>query len=239
MKQCVLGLIMIFLILVKSVLGYAQDTLVFSAVAGTRPVKIVGEVLRRAYQKIGIRVELLELPGKRGLMYSQAGNTDGDAFRTREIEKEYTNLKRIDVVVSTDEMYLFVKRGNEFPVKGWESISKEIIVGYQRGVQFAEKNTLKYDINTQPGDSSSQLFQMLAAGRVDAIIVGSEAGCNVIKEHDFQEIVRLDPPIHTSVLYHYLHKKHDHLVPKITAVLKEMEASGELLMIQENAELLQ
>lgn len=237
MKQRLLGIIMIMVLMFKSALVFTQDTLIFSAVAGTRPAKIVGEVLRRAYQKIGIRIEVLELPGLRGLMYSQEGNTDGDAFRTQGIEKEYTNLKRIDVVVSVDEMYLFVKRGNEFPVKGWESISKDIIVGYQRGVMFAEKNTAKYEIRTQPVGSSVQLFQMLAVGRVDAIIAGSDMGLRFIKEHDLQETVRLSPPIHTSVLYHYLHKKHAHLVPKITAVLKEMESSGELQVIQENAEL--
>ncbi len=96
-------------------------------------------------------------------MYSEAGIKDGEAFRTRRIEKDYYNLQRIDVAVSVDKMYLFVKRGNE------------------------------------------------------------------------QEIVRLPPPIQTSVLYHYLHKQHAHLVPKITAVLKKMEASGELQMIQERS----
>ncbi len=239
MKQRVLGAIMLLLLLFKTVFVYAQDTLVFSAVEGTRPAKIVGEVLRRAYQKIGIQIELLELPGKRGLMSSEAGIPDGVAFRTREIEKKYINLKRIDVAVSIDEMYLFVRRGNEFPIKGWENISKEIIVGYQRGVKFAEKNTAKYEINTQPVGSPDQLFQMLATERVGAIIAGSAMGFKINKEHDLQEIVRLVPPIQTSELYHYLHKKHAHLVPKITAVLKGMEASGELLMIQGNAEYIQ
>lgn len=234
MKQHMLRIILISLLMFKSVLVYGQDTLVFSAVEGTRPAKIVGEVLRRAYQKIGITIEVLELPGKRGLIYSQDGNTDGDAFRTRGIEKEYNNLKRINVAVSVDEMYLFVKRGNEFPVNGWESVSKDIIVGYQSGVQFAEKDTAKYELKTQPVRNSEQLFQMLALGRVDAIIAGSAMGLRFIKEHDSQEIVRLAPPIHTSVLYHYLHKKHTDLVPKITAVLKEMETSGELQMIQED-----
>lgn len=96
-------------------------------------------------------------------MYSEAGITDGKAFRTRPIEKNYNNLQRIDMTVSVDKMYLFVKRGNE------------------------------------------------------------------------QEIVKLTPQIHNSVLYHYLHKKHAHLVPKITAVLNKMEASGELQMIQERS----
>ena len=178
MKQRLLGLILILIFIFKSVLVYAQEALFFSAVEGTRPTKIVGEILRRAYQEIGIQIEILELPGKRGLMYSQAGITDGEAFRTRRIEKNHNNLKRINVAVSVDEMYLFVKRGNEFPVKGWESVSKDIIVGYQRGVKFAEKDTAKYEIKTQPVRNPDQLFQILVLGRVEAIIAGKQVARN-------------------------------------------------------------
>lgn len=240
MKQRLFGIIMILALMYQPVLVAAQGTLVFSAVEETHPAKTVGEILRRAYQRIGIQIEILELPGKRGLIYSNGGETDGEVCRTEGIGAEYTNLRRIDVAVRVDEMYLFVKRGNEFSVEGWESISKDIIIGYQRGVNFIETNTAKYGIKTWPANNSEQLFKMLAAGgRVGAIIDGFTMGSRIIKEHGLQEIVRLNSPIHTSVLYHYLHKKHAHLVPQITAVLKEMEVSGELQEISQNAELSQ
>lgn len=227
MKQYMLAIITTFIITFISTLVYAQEILVFSAIEQTRPVKAVGEVLRRAYQKIGIKIEILELPGVRGLKYSHEGQTDGEAFRTRGIETEYTDLIRIDVAVSADEMFLFVKQGKEFEVDGWESLPKEGLVGYQRGVKFVELNAAKYSIKTYHVDSTEQLFKMLDFGRVDAVISGSEMGAKNIRTLNLQNIIRLTPPIHTSVLYHYLHKKHAHLVPQITAVLQEMKASGE------------
>lgn len=241
MKQYVLGIITILIFTFLSALVYAQESLVFSAIEQTRPVKTVGEVLRRAYQKIGIRIEILELPGIRALKYSDGGETDGEVCRKQGIEKEYTNLIPIDVAVTADEMFLFVKRGNEFEfeVDGWESIPKGTVIGYQRGVKFVEKNTMKYSIEAHDVRSADQLFTMLDLGRVGAVISGSEMGSKVIKEHNLQEIVRLNPQIHTAVLYHYLHKKHAHLVPEITAVLKEMKDSGELQKIMENQELSQ
>lgn len=224
---------MIFTLVLKSALVYAQDNLVFSAVERTHTAKFVGETLRKAYQNIGIRIEIIEFPGERGLKYAHEGETDGVLFRTQEIEKKYTNLERINVPVRVDEMYLFVKRGNEFPVEGWESISEETVIGYQRGVKFVQNNSEKSGIKTYPVTSSVQLFKMLNYGRVDAIISGSTAGSRLIKEYDCQDIVRLDPPIHTSVLYHYLHKRHAYLVPKITAVMNEMKERGEFQMIEE------
>jgi len=214
-------------------LAHAQETLVFSAVKGTSPTKIIQKTLQHAYQKIGIRIELKELPGERGLIYSQKGITDGVAFRTKEIEQQFNNLKRIDVPLSVDEMFFFVKRGNEFQVEGWQSVPKGQILAYQRGVKFAQNNTAKFAIKTYTVADSDQLFLLLKYDRVDVVIAGATMGSRIIKEMNLQEIVRLSPPIHTSVLYHYLHKKHDHIIAKISAVLKDMESSGELQMIQE------
>lgn len=229
MKQRVFKTIMVLIFMFQAVFASAQGTLVFSAVEKTRSTKNVVEILRRAYQKMDIRVEIAELPGKRGLIYSNEGKTDGEAFRIIGIEEEFTNLRRIDVVVGEDQMFFFVKRGHEFPVEGWESVPKDIIIGYQRGVKFIEANTEKYGLKTQPADSSEQLFKMLSAGdRVDAIIDGFPEGSRIITDYGLQEIIRLNPPIQTVVLYHYLHKKHAHLLPKVTTVLKEMEVAGEL-----------
>ncbi len=233
MNQRVLAFILTVGFMLASLPVCAQDTLVFSAVEGTRPAVVAGEVLRRAYKQLGIGVEIRELPGERALMYSHEGKTDGEAFRISGIENEYPKLLRIDVPLRVDRIYLFVKRGKEFAVQGWGSIPAGTIIGYQRGVKFVEINTVKYGLKTLGVGRSVQLFRMLDAGRVDAIVEGPAKGAKVVKELGLQEIARLEPPIHTSVLYHYLHEKHAHLVPKITAVLKEMKASGELRMIQE------
>lgn len=211
----------------------AKNTLVLSAVERTVPAKVVGEVLRQAYKYIGIQVEIKELPGKRALILSQQGVMDGEAYRIQGIEKDYPTLLRIDVPVSVDQMYLFVKRGKIIAVEGWETIPEDAVIGYQRGIQFVEKFTAKYRIATIPANSSEQLFRMLESDRVDAVVAGSKNGLRIIKELGVKDVVRLEPPIYTSVLYHYLHKKHAHLVPKITKVLKKMAASGEIQKIQE------
>ena len=51
-----------------------------------------------------------------------------------------------------------------------------------------------------------------------------------------QEITLLQPPIQRDNLYHYLHSKHAALVPKITAVLQEMEEEGLIQRIKEELE---
>jgi hypothetical protein len=52
-------------------------------------------------------------------------------------------------------------------------------------------------------------------------------------------MVRLEPPIHITIMYHYVHKRNEYLVPALTATLKEMHANGQLQVINESIKVLQ
>ncbi|WP_136806254.1 substrate-binding periplasmic protein [Desulfosediminicola flagellatus] len=211
---------------------FAQQSLVLSAIENTPPLEMVSEVLRRAYQKIDITVEIIKMPGKRALRSSSAGLTDGEAFRYADIEVENQDLIRVDVVIRVDRMHLYTKRGEEFRVDGWKSIPKDYVIGYQRGLRFAEKHIKQYGLFAEAVNSTEQVFLQLSLGRIDVGIHGADGGLQIIQKHDLKNIVRLDPPIYEAHLYHYLHRKHALLVPKITTVLADMKAQGEFERIQ-------
>jgi polar amino acid transport system substrate-binding protein len=214
----------------------AQDTLVLSAVENAPSINTVGQVLQHAYRRLGINVTIRELPGLRGLQYSNRGITDGEAFRNSGIENEYPNLIRIDIPVRIDAMHLYVKQEKAFIVEGWDSIPKGYRLGYLRGVKFVEYAILKHGLFGHAVGSADQLFLQLKSDRNDVVVAGVEVGARLMSEHQVADIVRLEPPIHTAYLYHYLHSKHADLVPKITAVLKTMAAIGEIQTIREQAE---
>lgn len=49
-----------------------------------------------------------------------------------------------------------------------------------------------------------------------------------LKRLNLKSIVPLSPPLSKMLVYHYLHKKHSALVPKIDRVFKSMKEKGEL-----------
>jgi hypothetical protein len=61
--------------------AYAGDTLIISAVKGDPRITSIGEVLRKAYERLGITIKILALPGKRALEYVNDGKTDGEMVR--------------------------------------------------------------------------------------------------------------------------------------------------------------
>ena len=195
---------------------------------------VVSKVLTIAYLQLGIQIEIQEYPGLRALRYSNNGKTDGEAFRVVGIDKKYPNLIRVEVPLVTNMHYLFVKQGKEFVVEDWSSIPKNYVLGIKRGVQITNYSAEKYSIKKDVVSNSNQLLRKLDLGRNDVIVLTAFEASKGIQQLELSDIIRLEPPIDTHYLYHYLHKKHIGLVPKITAVLKAMEANGKIKKIQEN-----
>ena len=214
----------------------AQKTLVLSAVEEGLTVAVAERILKEAYQKIGITLEIRALPGSRGLFYSNTAHTDGEAFRIEGIDKDYPNLCRIDIPIFTNSLYLLVEKGREFTVDGWDSIPKGYRVGYQRGVQVIKNCTLEHRIETEQARNAGQLFTMLKFGRVDAVVAGQYQISASAEKIEREHMVQLQPAVHSHPLYHYLHVKHAGLIPRITAVLREMQSRGELQQIRKEVE---
>ena len=57
-----------------------------------------------------------------------------------------------------------------------------------------------------------------------------------VDQNALQRIAILEPPIQRDPLFHYLHKKHATIVPKMTAVLQEMADEGRIQSITEEVE---
>lgn len=215
---------------------FAQKKLTLSAVAGVPPVATVGAVLEYAYRQLGLEVVVVEYPGLRGLLYANTGKCDGVAFRIAGIEKDYNNLIPITIPVRKDNMNIFVTQENKFDVEGWSSIPRKYVIGYRRGLLFVQDAAEKHGLKVEPVNDTEQLFRKLKAGRNDAIIVGALIGAQYIQLPQYKEVIMLPDPIQTNYLYHYLHVKHENLVPKITAVLQEMERNGTIQKIRKQIE---
>jgi polar amino acid transport system substrate-binding protein len=209
---------------------YAQSTLTFSSIDNPLNIEVERAILHRAYQRLGIEVSLLPMPAKRALRSANTGMTDGEAARVTAIEQEYPNLIRVDVPIRVLPMHLYVRAGAEFSVNGWDSIPDDYVIGQRRGIKFAEYAISKHHLKSITNSDEKGLLEQLSKGLIEIVVAHPAVAEKWIEELQLQDIVRLDPPIHVSYLYHYLHRKHAHLVPEISRVLQEMERSG---LIQE------
>ncbi|MDM8538680.1 transporter substrate-binding domain-containing protein, partial [Desulfobacterales bacterium HSG17] len=205
--------------------AYSQEPLVFSQIVRTPDQVIGAEILKRAYQKLGISIRIDILPGKRALAASSKGVIDGEVHRIYQIGEDYPTLIRVPTPINYIEPSVFSKN-KKFMVTDCAAL-KDYKIARVRGIRHAELCTEGMK-QVQVVSSSNELMLFLEAERADVGITAKINGLLQLKKLNIDSVFPLSPPLSRMLVYHYLHWKHNELVPKIDKVFKSMEESGEL-----------
>jgi polar amino acid transport system substrate-binding protein len=112
----------------------------------------------------------------------------------------------------------------DFKVSGSESI-KPYNIGIVRGWKILELASAGAKSLTAL-ESGEQLFGMLDATRIDLALLDKLQGLHFIKTLNLKGIKVLKPNLLEGQWYLYLNKKHEALIPRITAELRKMEQEG-------------
>ena len=192
-----------------------------------KPIYEASEVLKVAYAKLGIKLTIVPLPARRALMEANSGQSDGDVARMGGLEEQFPNLIPVNIPINTVYGAAFSCDAN-VKITSVEDLA-QYKVGIRNGIRFAEKMTEGQ--HTVSLDSWDALFDLLFQGQIDAVIAfkGMEktqhrrTGTDCLHMHL--------PLLHTHPVYHYLNRRNGNLVPKLEAVLKTMQANGEIQAI--------
>jgi polar amino acid transport system substrate-binding protein len=200
------------------------------AVVENSPDTIVSEViLRHAYKKLGYGVEIRRYPAARALSMSNIGEVDGEAMRINGLTDKYPNLIQIYPSICYLDGTAF-SMGKTLDVPGWEGL-RPYKIGHVLGIKFAETHVQM--MQTQVVNNYISLMSILQIGRIDFALAPRIVG-KIAAIDAGVPAIDLNPSIEIFKLYHYLHRKHAALVPKISAVLQEMDNNGSLKKINDH-----
>lgn len=208
--------------------GHARDSLRVSSVEGSSDANAGEAVLREAYKRLGIDIVIERMQGRKALEASNSGEVDGEVQRIDGITRSFKNLLQIPIPINYLEGTVFSKRYN-FPIQGWFSL-EPYRVGIVKGILFAERGTKGMDVRV--ADDYPELVGMLENDEIDVAVMPRINGRVALKQSDAKDIRELDGVLETLMLYHYLHRKHEHLVPKLTKQLKEILLDGATLKLR-------
>ncbi|MCX4029258.1 transporter substrate-binding domain-containing protein [Endozoicomonas sp. SM1973] len=196
----------------------SNNALIITQITDDSPLtNTAKDIIRMAYQKLGINIHFLRLPAERSLVLTNQAVTDGELFRIDNINLAYPNLIKVPTPYLVAEHMAFSKT-KQFTVKGWESV-KPYRICFRIGYKVAEHNTRGFNIVLV--NTNQQALHMLNSNRVEVVILDRLIGLNSIQSLGFKDIKMLTPPLQTTPLFHYLHKKHKKLVPKLNTIIQE------------------
>jgi polar amino acid transport system substrate-binding protein len=206
---------------------HAQTTtLNFAVTSDDRFSKTMAQrVLSAAYKELGIEVAFTPLPIRRGYAQAEAGEVDGLGM-TVSLELA-PSLLRIDVPISYEETAVYATR-RDFVPNGFASL-QPFLIGHIAGVRYFEQRL--QGMRTDPAPNLEALFRKLELGRTDLVTESRFNGC-LIKQLGLTRVQLLQPSLEILPGFHFIHNKHAALVPRITAVLRKMDADGSIKKIQ-------
>ncbi|OUR76938.1 hypothetical protein A9Q77_03525 [Marinomonas sp. 42_23_T18] len=222
------------ILLFFSISWVQAEPVVVSYLHGTPNSFLGKELLKRIYEKAGIEVRFEKYTSALSLRLSSKGQIDGETHRIFSLANAFPTLIRVPTAFSYVAPTAFVntQSGIDFKVKGWASL-KPYRVGAVQGMRFAELGLKGRMETVENVTSSDQLLRMLGSSRIDIAVTGQINGLYHINVLGLSNIRALTPAIEKDALYHYLHIKHQALVPLLDLTIKEMIASGELKRLRE------
>jgi polar amino acid transport system substrate-binding protein len=189
---------------------------------------LVPEVFRR----LGLQAEALRYEAsERAMLNANSGLDDGVALRIRGLEKAYPNLVLIDEKIIDNEFVAYATRTDLASI-GFQDI-KAYQVGFINGWKIFENNlppgTPVTKVQTAP-----QLFSLLTNNRADLVLYERWQGNHLLTELGLKAHM-LRPPLATTEMFMYLHKKHEHLAEPAARALRAMKADGSYQRIAANS----
>lgn len=206
----------------------AEERLVISTIEGSTLTEIASKIMTTAYEKIGIPVEIYFTSGKRALALSSTGHVDGELVRIGAVKNIYPALKQVPVPNMELKGIVFVREEDKDRIA--ESDLSKLHVGYLDGIVQAIQFSEGFE-DVWVGQSETELFQLLASGKLDAVVSDDIDGVLAMSKLGLTNVVPLGPPFKVEPMFHYLHEKNSHLVPKIAAVLADMRRNGDIQTI--------
>ena len=179
-------------------------------------------LIKEAFQRAGLRAEIVFTPTERSMYDVDAGLLDGEINRIEGMEKNFPNLVRVPEPNMT--MHFVAFSNQPYPVDGWESL-KDLHIGVVSGWRILEEHTEGFPKRVLV-PSETELFTMLHKGRIDIALYDKLTGYETISRLGYTGIRHLEPPLISRNMFLYMHKSHSVMVGVIAEALREMKLDG-------------
>ncbi|WP_286272762.1 hypothetical protein [Thalassotalea hakodatensis] len=171
--------------------------------------------VEHAYNHLDFRITFMQLPPGRGAIEANKGNIDALTIRTSLVEHAIPEFIRVPIVLATGKLMLFC----QIDVVCDPSIvnQKRKTIGTVAGVNVTKVFMADKKANIYEIASAGKVAEMFSRKRLDYIltITSDDFGSYVDlpeKQYQTAELITIEG-------YHYLHKRHQALMPDIEKAL--------------------
>lgn len=199
--------------------AYSGTTLTFNRPTDTPQSRYVIELITLIYKDLGYKIKIIDFNHQSALVAANEGELDGQLGRIDGVSKQYPALLKINhPMLSFNLLQLSY-------CQDCDPFDAEAVVvqsGYLAPERFLQKNG--YKGNVIKIKSNSALLNLLIQNKVNTALV---IDFHIKTYKDQLDALGITAhTLDTIELYHYLHKKHEHLIPLVIQSLKKAKEEG-------------
>ena len=181
------------------------------------------KIISSIYKRLGYHVIVNQYPAKRALKMSNSGAVDGELFRIKGMQRFYPNLRMVPTPIHTFTVQA-LSIDLDIKINDWYDL-QPYKIGIINGIKYAEVGTKGMQVHAV--NTYKELFRLLERKRVDVIICTKFACDYELKKIKDNNIKNLGV-IQKISFYHYLHRKHEKLIPLVNAQIIQMHEEDEI-----------
>ncbi|MCF2857979.1 hypothetical protein L1286_10890 [Pseudoalteromonas sp. SMS1] len=194
-------------------------TLYFNRPADTAQARYVIELLSLAYKDMGHKLEIIDFDRNSALIAANEGELDGQLGRIAGVTDSYANLIYVDYPLYSFNLQLI----SHCLVCAFNQLDSLVVQsGYLVAYQYMMDHQFDGEL-IEVKSTAAQLNLLMQKKVQGALIVDFH-----LREHlpyMDMDTIRIEDLV-TIESFHYLHKKHIALIPKLKKTLEKLEKKG-------------
>ncbi len=206
----------------------------FVSINGLAEQEVGRLVMPQIYAQLGHTITITPVPGMRAQDYATRGLSHGEIMRIYSYGEENSTVIRIPTPYYYLETMPFVHKDNHILIETKQDLASYSIAKV-RGVKHTDNITRGLS-RVHNVDSTQEMMKLLNDGLVDVALTNTIDGDLQLRRLGYTDIEKMQKPLATLALYHYVHIEQRHLVEPVDKQIKKMKASGELETMLKQAE---
>jgi hypothetical protein len=175
------------------------------------------QMVKDAYESLGIKISLANLPYYRGAVSADYGVIDGLLLRLESHTLDYPNLIKINVPLLQSRTLVVINKALCGQCRPDKLTSLASVSGFKFADTHLNIDGKRNYLIELPGHQ--QLFKFFERGRVNAIITSEAFLTNALKNNDKYLYVEIG----NESAFHYIHRDHGALKKQLESKLTELK----------------
>lgn len=187
-------------------------------------------LFKKAFQRMGIPLEIILIPESRSYSELMAGHIDGELVRAEQYIEAHPDLLRVKIPDANIKVMVY----SSVPIDSWKDLKeKNVRVDFKNGnaavVGALQKMGMENNERVSLLAEDIQGFKKLASKRTE-VFIGYDASTEIIlKMHPaLARKIKYRKVLNTFSVYTFFSPKHKALAEKLDKTLQKMSEEGEI-----------